>query len=116
MVVDLDFDLFNEKVNKISNDSGTWKYRGKKPCIISFESPWDKNSIIQSKIVDCIALKYKAELCVYRINTEFEKELCRLLGVVNKPSIFLIPLKGFPQTNYMVPDEESLTELVRNLL
>jgi hypothetical protein len=66
--------------------------------------------------VDCIALKYKEKLSVYRVNTEFEKELCSLLGIINKPSLFIIPLKGFPQTNYMVSDEETLTNLVKNLL
>lgn len=32
MVFNLDFELFNKEINTISNDTGTWKYRGKKPC------------------------------------------------------------------------------------
>ncbi len=116
MVLELDIDLFNKEINTISNETGIWKYRGKKPCIISFESPWDKTSILQSKMIENIALKYKEELSFYRVNTEFEKELCQLLGVENKPSLFLIPLKGFPQTNCLVQDEETLTELVKTLL
>jgi len=74
-----------------------WVYNGDKPCIIDFYADWCGPCKIAGPILEELAIEYKDDIYVYKIDTEKERELAGAFGIQSIPAFLLIPQTGQPQ-------------------
>lgn len=73
-----------------------WNYKGDKPAIIDFYADWCGPCKRVSPIMEELALEYKGEINIYKVNTDYEQELASAFGIQSIPSIMFIPMEGQP--------------------
>lgn len=88
---------FIEKVWDYESSPDKWAYKGDKPCIIDFYADWCGPCKIAAPILEELAVEYKNEIYVYKIDTDQEKELARAFGISSIPAFLYCPANGKPQ-------------------
>ncbi|MBK8506094.1 MAG: thioredoxin [Saprospiraceae bacterium] len=73
-----------------------WKFKGSIPAIIDFYADWCGPCKMVAPILDELALEYKNELIIYKVDTEVEQELSSVFRIMSIPSILFIPKEGQP--------------------
>ena len=73
-----------------------WSYAGSLPCIIDFYADWCRPCREVAPILETIAKKYDGKIVVYKVDTDKERELSRLLNIESIPTFLFIPLRGEP--------------------
>jgi thioredoxin len=71
-----------------------WKYIGDKPCIVDFYADWCGPCRGIAPILEEIAAEYKDKLYVYKVNTDYAKELCMYFSIDGIPAVMFCPMKG----------------------
>ncbi len=87
---------FYEKIMNLEKSPDAWKYSGKLPCIVDFYADWCGPCRQASPILEELALKYKGQIIVYKVNTDQEKELARAFKIQGIPAFLWIPRNGKP--------------------
>ena len=102
--------VFNYDINK------EWKFEGTKPVIIDFYADWCPPCRKLSPLVEEIAKKYEGKIVVYKVDTDKEKELAKILGIQSLPTLLFIPAKGKPQITLGLIPKETIVEKVNEIL
>ena len=74
-VVTLNKAEFLQKVFNYEKNATKWVYEGDKPCIIDFYADWCGPCKQVAPILRDLAILYKNDIVVYKVNVDKEKEL-----------------------------------------
>jgi thioredoxin len=85
--IELVFDYTKEK---------EWKFKGNKPAIIDFYANWCAPCKMVAPILEQLSDEYKDKIDIYKVNTEQERELSAVFGIMSIPSFLFIPMEGMP--------------------
>ena len=75
-VVTLNKAEFLQKVFNYEKNATKWVYEGDKPCIIDFYADWCGPCKQVAPILRDLAILYKNDIVVYKVNVDKEKEMC----------------------------------------
>ena len=88
-----------------------------KKIIIDFYADWCGPCKKVAPILHDLAILYKNDIVVYKINVDNEKELARTFGIQSIPTILFVPVKGKPQKAMgALPREEFVKQIDSYLL
>jgi len=87
---------FYVKVMDLEKSPAVWKYSGNLPCIVDFYADWCGPCRTASPILEELAVKYKGQIVVYKVNTDQEKELARAFKIQGIPAFLWVPKVGQP--------------------
>ncbi len=107
---------FLNKVADYEAAGGEWKYLGDRPAIIDFYADWCTPCKMIAPILDELAVEYKDELYIYKINTEQEPELAAAFGIRSIPALLFVPLKGTPQMASGAMPKDAFKEIIATVL
>jgi len=102
--------IFDYEANK------EWKYEGSKPSIIDFYADWCAPCRQLSPLVEEIAKEYSGRIDIFKVDTEKETMLTRVIGVSALPTLLFIPAEGSPQFTVGVLSKESLLKAINEIL
>lgn len=102
--------IFNYEMEK------EWKFLGKKPVIIDFYADWCAPCRQLSPLIEEISKEYEGKIDVYKVDTEKEKDLARIMGITALPTILFIPVEGSPQVVMGALPKESLEQAISEVL
>ena len=92
-------------------------YEGDKPCIIDFYADWCGPCKQVAPILRDLAILYKNDIVVYKVNVDKEKELAAAFGIQSIPTFLFIPKEGQPQISMgALPREEFVKQIDTFLL
>lgn len=94
-----------------------WAYAGDKPCIIDFYADWCGPCRQVAPILKDLAVLYKNDIVIYKVNVDQEQELAAAFGIRSIPTILFIPKTGQPQLSMgALPREEFVKQIDHFLL
>lgn len=93
-----------------------WAYAGDKPCIIDFYADWCGPCRQVAPILSDMAVLYKNDIIVYKVNVDQEKELAAAFGIRSIPTILFIPKEGQPQLSMGALPREVIREQIDKFL
>ncbi len=110
-------DEFLAKVANYEKNPKEWVYLGDKPCIIDFYADWCRPCKIAGPILDELAIEYKNDIYVYKIDTEKERELAGAFGIQSIPAFLFCPQVGNPQmSNGIAQTPEETKAMFKNII
>lgn len=108
---------FLQKVFNYEKNSTQWVYEGDKPCIIDFYADWCGPCKQVAPVLRDLAILYKKDIVVYKINVDKERELAATFGVQSIPTILFVPKEGQPKVSMgALPREEFVKQIESFLL
>ena len=108
---------FLEKVFNYEKHPNEWVYEGSKPCIVDFYADWCGPCKQVAPILRDLAILYKKEIIVYKINVDQEKELAAAFGIQSIPTFLFIPKEGRPMMSMgALPREDFVNQIDEYLL
>lgn len=108
---------FLKKVFDFEKNKDKWVYEGDKPCIIDFYAEWCGPCKKVAPILKDLAMRYKDDIVIYKIDVDKEKELAAAFGIQSIPTFLFIPAKGQPQmAQGALPQEEFVKQIDSFLL
>mgnify|MGYP000777744399 CR=1 FL=1 len=111
-VVTLNKAEFLQKVFNYEKNATKWVYEGDKPCIIDFYADWCGPCKQVAPILRDLAILYKNDIVVYKVNVDKEKELAAAFGIQSIPTFLFIPKEGQPQISMgALPREEFVKQI-----
>ena len=87
---------FLEKVFNYEENAANWVYEGDKPCIVDFYADRCGPCKMVAPILRDLAILYKNDIVVYKINVDEEQELAAAFGIQSIPTFLFIPQEGDP--------------------
>lgn len=96
IVTKLNKESFLEKIWNYEESPKEWKFKGNKPAIIDFYADWCGPCRKAAPILAEVAKEYKDKIDVYKVNTQYERELASVFGIKGIPAFLYIPLEGKP--------------------
>ena len=96
-VVQMNKQMFLDKVFDYTTGATEWKYQGDKPCVIDFYATWCGPCRMIAPILKDLAKEYGDSIIIYKVDTDKEKELAMAMGIQSLPTIVFIPHTGQPQ-------------------
>lgn len=110
-------DDFLKKVMDYENNPNEWVYLGDKPAVIDFYADWCRPCKIAGPILEELAVEYKDDIYVYKINTEEERELAAAFGIRSIPAFLFIPKNGKPQmSNGIARTNEETKQMFKGII
>jgi thioredoxin len=108
---------FLAKVMDYESNPQEWVYKGDKPALIDFYASWCGPCKIAGPILEELAVEYKDEIYIYKINTEVERELAAVFGIQGIPAFLYVPQDGRPtMTSGIGRTPEQTKEMFRNMI
>jgi thioredoxin len=108
---------FLAKVFNYEKNPETWLYEGDKPCIVDFYADWCGPCKKVSPILRDLAVLYKNDIVVYKVDVDSENELAAAFGIQSIPTLLFIPKDGDPQVSLgALPREELVKQIDSYLL
>ena len=108
---------FKKKVIDFEKHPNEWVYEGSKPCIVDFYADWCGPCKQVAPILRDLAILYKKEIIVYKINVDQEKELAAAFGIQSIPTFLFIPKEGKPMMSMgALPREDFVKQIDEYLL
>ena len=114
--IHLNKELFIERVMDFETNKDQWVYRGDKPAIIDFYADWCKPCKLIAPIMDELAMEYKDQIYVYKVDTQVERELASIFGIRSIPAVLFIPMEGKPQMSTGALPKETFKDAIDNFL
>jgi thioredoxin len=87
---------FYQKIMNLEKSPNSWKYSGNLPCIVDFYADWCGPCRQASPILEELAVKYKDQIIVYKVNTDEERELAAAFNIQGIPAFLWVPKNGKP--------------------
>ena len=107
---------FLAKVYNYEKNPDKWVYEGDKPCIIDFYADWCGPCKQGAPILRDLAILYKKEIVVYKINVDQEQELAAAFGVQSIPTFLFIPKAGKPKMSMGALPREAFVQQIDEFL
>jgi len=108
---------FLTKVFNYEKNTEEWIYEGDKPCIVDFYADWCGPCKKIAPILKDLAILYKNDIVVYKVDVDNEKELAAAFGIQSIPTLLFIPKEGTPQiAQGALPKEEFVKQIDSYLL
>jgi thioredoxin len=107
---------FLTKVFNYEKNPDQWVYEGDKPCIVDFYADWCPPCKKVSPILKELALLYKDDIVIYKVDVDVESELAETFGIQSIPTLLFIPKDGEPQVAQGALPREELIEQIDNYL
>jgi len=92
-----------------------WKFEGTKPAIIDFYADWCGPCKMVAPILEELAVEYKDDLNIYKVDTEAEQELAAVFGIRSIPSLLFVPKEGQPQMALGALPKDSLKSAFKDI-
>lgn len=105
--IELVFDYTKEK---------EWKFKGNKPAIIDFYADWCAPCKMVAPILEQLSEEYKDKIDIYKVNTEQERELSSVFGIMSIPSFLFIPMEGMPSLEPGAFPKQAFKEIIEEHL
>ena len=106
---------FLAKVYNYEKNPDQWVYEGDKPCIIDFYADWCGPCKQVAPILRDLAILYKKEIVVYKINVDQEQELAAAFGIQSIPTFLFIPVSGKPIVQMGAMQKEDFENLIKQV-
>ena len=94
--INLTKEKFLEQVMDFESNPSEWIYLGDKPCLIDFYADWCAPCKMTNPILEELAKEYEGKIIIYKVNTEYERELSALFGIQSIPTFLYCPMEGKP--------------------
>jgi thioredoxin len=115
-VVQMDKQMFLDKVFNYTTGATEWKYQGDKPAVIDFYATWCGPCRMVAPILKDWAKEYGDSIVVYKVDTDKEKELSMAMGIQSLPTIVFIPKSGQPQIIVGAADKATFRRAIDEVL
>ena len=115
-VIQMDKQMFLDKVFDYTTGATEWKYQGEKPAVIDFYATWCGPCRMVAPILKDLAKEYGDSIVVYKIDTDKEKELSMAMGIQSLPTIVFIPTSGQPQVIVGAADKATFRRAIDEVL
>lgn len=96
-VIQMDKQMFLDRVYNYELNPKEWVFAGNKPVIIDFYADWCKPCQIIAPIMDELAKDYSGQIDIYKVDTDKQQELASAFGIQSIPAILFVPKTGTPQ-------------------
>jgi thioredoxin len=107
---------FLSKVFNYEKNRNEWVYEGDKPCIVDFYADWCGPCKKVSPILKDLAMIYKEDIVVYKVDVDTERELAEAFGIQSIPTLLFVPKDGEPQVALGALPREEIVEQIDNYL
>lgn len=107
---------FLAKVYNYEKNPDQWVYEGDKPCIIDFYADWCGPCKQVAPILRDLAILYKKDIVVYKINVDQEQELAAAFGIQSIPTFLFIPKAGKPKISMGALPRETFVQQIDEFL
>ena len=116
-VIKINAQQFISLIFDYNSNPSKWVYKGSKPAIIDFYADWCRPCKMVAPLLDELALEYKGQINVFKINTDEESELSgKVFGIQSIPSILYIPAEGQPQMFSGAQSKEEYKKMIESIL
>ena len=115
-VIQMDKQMFLDKVFDYTTGATEWKYQGDKPCVIDFYATWCGPCRMVAPILKDLAKEYGDSIVVYKVDTDKEKELSMAMGIQSLPTIVFIPQTRQPQIIVGAADKATFRRAIDEVL
>lgn len=95
-VIKINTAQFKSMIMDYEKNPKIWKYEGKLPCVVDFYADWCGPCRLASPALDELAKKYNGKIVVYKVNTDYERELSTVFGISGIPAFLWVPQTGKP--------------------
>jgi len=93
-----------------------WKFKGNKPAIIDFYADWCAPCKMVAPVLEQLSEEYKDQIDIYKVNTEQERELSAVFGIMSIPSFLFIPMEGMPSLEPGAFPKQAFKEIIEEHL
>ena len=93
-----------------------WTYKGDKPCVIDFYTPWCGPCKRLAPIMEEMSQKYCDQVKFYKADTERERELAYVFGISSIPQVLYIPVEGKPMLLKGLYPKEEIVKIIDEFL
>lgn len=94
--VEMDKQLFLDRVFNFEDNPETWVFEGVRPAIVYFYADWCAPCRRVGPIMEELAADYQGKVDIYKVDTEKEKELPTVFRITSIPAMIFIPEQGQP--------------------
>ena len=107
---------FLAKVFNYEKNPEQWTYEGDKPCIVDFYADWCGPCKKVSPILSDLAVLYKDDIVIYKVDVDTETELAAAFGIQSIPTLLFIPKDKEPVIAQGALPRETLIEQIDHFL
>jgi thioredoxin 1 len=93
-----------------------WKYIGDKPCIVDFYADWCAPCRSIAPTLKEIAKEYGGKIYVYKVNTDYARNLSGYFKINSIPAVMFCPLQGEYQMVIGANPKEYYVSLIESIL
>jgi thioredoxin len=115
-VIQMNKQMFLDKVFDYTTGATEWKYQGEKPAVIDFYATWCGPCRMVAPILKDLAKEYGDSIVIYKVDTDKEKELSMAMGIQSLPTIVFIPKTGQPQVIVGAADKTTFRRAIDEVL
>ena len=115
-VIQMNKQMFLDKVFDYTNGATKWNYKGEKPAVIDFYATWCGPCRMVAPILKDLAKEYGDSIVIYKVDTDREKELSGAMGIQSLPTIVFIPKSGQPQVIIGAADKATFRRAIDEVL
>ena len=115
-VIQMDKQMFLDKVFNYTTGATEWKYEGNKPAVIDFYATWCGPCRMVAPILKDLAKEYGDSIVIYKVDTDKEKELSMAMGIQSLPTIVFIPMDEQPQVIVGAADKATFKRAINEVL
>ena len=115
-VIQMNKQMFLDKVFDYTSGATEWNYKGKKPAVIDFYATWCGPCRMVAPILKDLAKEYGDSIVIYKVDTDREKELSGAMGIQSLPTIVFIPKSGQPQVIIGAADKATFRRAIDEVL
>ena len=115
-VIQMNKQMFLDKVFDYTTGATEWKYQGNKPAVIDFYATWCGPCRMVAPILKDLAKEYGDQIVIYKVDTDKEKELSMAMGIQSLPTIVFIPQTGKPQVRVGAADKATFKRAIDEVL
>ena len=115
-VIQMNKQMFLDKVFDYTTGATEWKYQGDKPAVIDFYATWCGPCRMVAPILKDLAKEYGDSIVIYKVDTDKEKELSMAMGIRSLPTIVFIPKTGQPQVIVGAAEEATFRRAIDEVL
>ncbi|MBO5080941.1 MAG: thioredoxin [Bacteroidaceae bacterium] len=115
-VIQMDKQMFLDKVFDYTTGATEWKFQGDKPAVIDFYATWCGPCRMVAPILKDLAKEYGDSIVIYKVDTDKEKELSMAMGIQSLPTIVFIPKTGQPQIIVGAADKATFRRAIDEVL